>query len=41
LWEPGHRRWLVERRRIGPVIRAFEAATTHQEHDICTIYDRI
>ena len=22
LWEPGSRRWLVERRRIGPVIRA-------------------
>ena len=26
-WEPGSRRWLVERRRIGPVIRALEAAT--------------
>ena len=22
LWEPGTRRWLVERRRIGPLIRA-------------------
>ena len=21
-WEPGSRRWLIERRRIGPVIRA-------------------
>lgn len=21
LWEPGSRRWLIERRRIGPVIR--------------------
>jgi len=27
VWEPGLRRWLVERRRIGPVIRALEAAT--------------
>jgi hypothetical protein len=26
-WEPGSRRWLIERRRIGPVIRALEAAT--------------
>jgi hypothetical protein len=26
-WEPGSRRWLVERRRIGPVIRALEQAT--------------
>jgi hypothetical protein len=25
-WEPGSRRWLVERWRIGPVIRALEAA---------------
>jgi hypothetical protein len=25
--EPGSRRWLVDRRRIGPVIRALEAAT--------------
>ena len=23
-WEPGSRRWLVERRRIGPVIRSLE-----------------
>jgi hypothetical protein len=23
-WEPGTRRWLIERRRIGPVIRALE-----------------
>ena len=23
-WEPGSRRWLIERRRIGPVIRALE-----------------
>ena len=27
IWEPGSRRWLVQRRRIGPVIRALEAAT--------------
>jgi hypothetical protein len=27
LWEPGTHRWLVERRRIGPVIRALEQAT--------------
>jgi hypothetical protein len=27
VWEPGSRRWLVERWRIGPVIRALEAAT--------------
>jgi hypothetical protein len=26
-WEPGSRRWLVEHRRIGPVIRALERAT--------------
>jgi hypothetical protein len=26
-WKPGSRRWLVERRRIGPVIRALEATT--------------
>ena len=26
-WEPGSRRWLVERRRIGPVIRALRAVT--------------
>ena len=23
-WEPGSRRWLIERRRIGPVIRTLE-----------------
>ena len=27
LWEPGSRRWLVQRRRIWPVIRALERAT--------------
>jgi hypothetical protein len=27
VWEPGSRRWLVDRRRIGSVIRALEAAT--------------
>jgi hypothetical protein len=27
IWEPGSRRWLVQRRRIGPVIRALERAT--------------
>jgi hypothetical protein len=26
-WEPGGRQWLVERRRIGPLIRALRAAT--------------
>jgi hypothetical protein len=26
-WEPGSRRWLVERRRIGPVMRALERET--------------
>jgi hypothetical protein len=26
-WEPGSRRWLIERRRIGPVIRALERST--------------
>lgn len=26
-WEPGSRRWLVERRRIGPVIRELRKAT--------------
>ncbi len=24
LWEPGSHRWLIERRRIGPVIRALQ-----------------
>lgn len=24
LWEPGRRVWLIERRRIGPVMRALE-----------------
>jgi hypothetical protein len=27
LWEPGSQRWLVERRRIGPVIREFRRVT--------------
>jgi hypothetical protein len=27
IWEPGSRRWLIERRRIGPVIRALRTAT--------------
>ena len=26
-WEPGSRRWLIERRRIGPVIRRLERTT--------------
>jgi hypothetical protein len=26
-WEPGSRQWLVERRRIGPVIRTLEKVT--------------
>ena len=26
-WEAGSRRWLIERRRIGPVIRALERGT--------------
>lgn len=27
VWEPGSRSWLIERRRIGPVIRALRATT--------------
>jgi hypothetical protein len=27
LWDPGSRRWLVERRRIGPVIRTLQRNT--------------
>ena len=27
VWEPGSRRWLVTRNRIGPAIRALERAT--------------
>ena len=27
LWEPGTRRWLIERRRIGPVIRTLQRET--------------
>ena len=27
LWEPGSRRWLVERRRMGPLIRSLQRAT--------------
>ena len=27
VWEPGSRRWRVQRRRIGPVIRSLERAT--------------
>jgi hypothetical protein len=27
VWEPGSRRWLVERRRLGPLIKALERAT--------------
>ena len=30
VWDPGSRRWLVQRRRIGPVIRALERATDPQ-----------
>jgi hypothetical protein len=26
-WDPGSRRWLIERRRIGPVIRALRRVT--------------
>jgi hypothetical protein len=26
-WEPGSRRWLIERRRIGPVIRILRRTT--------------
>ena len=26
-WEPGSRRWLIERRRIGPLIRALRRET--------------
>jgi hypothetical protein len=27
MWEPGSRRWLIERRRIGPVIRELRRTT--------------
>ena len=27
IWEPGSRRWLLERRRIGPVIRTLRRVT--------------
>ena len=27
VWEPGSRRWLIERRRIGPVIRYLRRTT--------------
>jgi hypothetical protein len=27
VWEPGSRRWLIERRRLGPVIRALRETT--------------
>jgi hypothetical protein len=27
IWEPGSRRWLVERRRLGPLIRNLRRAT--------------
>ena len=27
LWEPGSRRWLIERRRIAPLVRALRRAT--------------
>jgi hypothetical protein len=27
LWEPGRRVWLIEQRRIGPVVRALERDT--------------
>ena len=27
IWEPGSRRWLIERRRIGPVIHTLHAVT--------------
>ncbi len=26
-WQPGSRRWLIERRRIGPLVRKLERAT--------------
>jgi hypothetical protein len=27
MWEPGSRRWLVERRRVGPLIRNLRRST--------------
>ena len=27
MWEPGTRRWLIERRRIGPVLRHLRRTT--------------
>ena len=32
-WEPGSRRWLIERRRIGPVIRTLE----HSVDPLCRV----
>ena len=32
LWEPGSRRWLVERRRISPVIRALRRTDSLFRH---------
>lgn len=27
VWEPGSRRWLIERRRLGPLVRGLRRAT--------------
>ena len=27
MWEPGSRRWQIERRRMGPLVRALRRAT--------------
>jgi hypothetical protein len=27
VWEPGSRRWLIERRRIGPLVRGLRRVT--------------
>lgn len=27
LWDPGSRRWLIERRRLGPLVRNLQRAT--------------
>ena len=38
VWEPRSRRWLVQRRRIGPVIRALEQATDPCSGELVSIW---
>ena len=37
-WEAGSRRWLIERRRIGPVIRALSARLTRCSGELVSIW---